>query len=238
MKRTIRWLKAPVDDYLAALESVAPGAGWRGLALGLAAAALSWWIYVPIHELLHALGCIAGGGEVTRLEIDAVYGAALLQKVFPFVAVGSQYAGQLTGFDTGGSDLTYLMTDALPFALTVALGVPALRAVPRLRNPLAGAALLGAAIPAAFAPFISLSGDYYEMGSILVSRIAAPALHVPLERWRSDDLFLLVQTLRGAGAVDWLGIGAAFCVGALLAWATYGAGRVVANAWLGAQRSR
>ena len=41
------------------------------LALGLAA---GWWLYVPVHELLHALACLAAGGEVTRLEIDPLYG--------------------------------------------------------------------------------------------------------------------------------------------------------------------
>src|SRR5207344_3373896 len=98
------------------------------LAILIVAAALTWWIYVPIHELAHAFGCLAGGGAVTRLEIDPLYGAAWLQRVFPFVAVGSDYAGQLTGFDTRGNDLTYLLTDFLPFVGTIAVGVPLLHA--------------------------------------------------------------------------------------------------------------
>jgi hypothetical protein len=73
---------------------------------------LSWWVYVPIHELAHAWGCLLAGGEVTRLEIDWIYGASLLARVFPYVTVGSEYAGRLSGFDNRGSDLTYLVTCA------------------------------------------------------------------------------------------------------------------------------
>src|SRR5262249_15607941 len=152
-----------------------------------------WWIYVPVHELAHAFGCWIGGGDVTRLEISPVYGAAALQSVFPFVAVGSDYAGQLTGFDTHGNDLTYLFTDFCPFLMTIFVGVPLLRAVTRLeRSGLARWVLLGIAIPIAFAPFISLFGDYYEMGSIVVTRVVrfwSPTFE--LTRWRSDDLFKL-----------------------------------------------
>jgi len=219
-------LRAPLDDYLRALESIVPAVGWRGLFLALAAASLSWWIYVPIHELLHALGCLVAGGSVTRLEIDAVYGAAYMQKVLPFVAVGSDYAGQLTGFDTGGSDVVYLATDFAPFVLTIVVGVPGLRAVGSLRKPIWRAIALGAAIPVAYAPFISLPGDYYEMGSIVVSRVAATFGYTALQRWRSDDVFRLVETLAsGDGtAFDWAAIVAAALLGCGLAWATYGVG--------------
>ena len=110
---------------------------------------------------------------MTRLEIDPIYGAALLQRFFPFVSVGSAYAGQLTGFDTHGNDLTYLATDFCPFLLTVLVGVPLLRAAPSRRTPLRVALCLGVALPLAYAPFIAVTGDYYEMGSILVSRLVA-----------------------------------------------------------------
>jgi uncharacterized protein (DUF2062 family) len=226
----LRLLELPVDDYLAAVDAC-----FSSLRVGNAIAALvglvgCWWIYVPIHELLHVAGCLLGGGEVTRLEMSPLYGAALLGRVFPFIAVGSDYAGQLTGFDTKGSDLTYLLTDFLPFTLTILIGVPLLRSAARERErPLAAWLKLGAAIPIAYAPFISLTGDYYEMGSILVSR--AVALAVPgfaPERWRSDDLVKLAGELleaNDASALDVGGVGAAFLVGALLALATYALGR-------------
>ena len=201
----------------------------------LIAAVATWFVYVPIHELAHAFGCLLGGGSVTRLEIDPIYGAALLQRIFPFVSSGSEYAGQLTGFDTHGSDLTYLLTDLLPFVATIVLGVPMLQAAGwEGRQPLAQAALFGASLPIAYAPFISLPGDYYEMGSILVSRFAAlfdPAFVVT--RWRSDDVFKLTENLFGADGTgtigDALGIGASFVVGTVLAFATYAAGTVVAR---------
>lgn len=226
----MRWLRLPIDDYLAALvvllDRVTAG---RAVAFGLAAVA-TWWIYVPVHELAHAAGCLLGGGTVQELEIDAIYGAAWLQRWFPFVTVGSEYAGRLSGFDTGGSDATYLLTDFLPFVLTILIGVPLLRASGHpWRHPLAQAIACGAALPLAFAPFISLIGDYYEMGSILVTRAVATA-HPGFDvgRWRADDLPKLVGETFAAGAHgtlgDALGIGAAFLLGCLLAWATYAAG--------------
>ena len=224
------WLRDPVDDYLAALEHAArgsvPGAMLR-IVLGLA---LCWWIYVPIHELLHAYGCLWSGGSVTRLDIDAIYGAALLQRWFPFVAVGSEHAGQLVGFDTHGSDLVYLVTCLAPFALTVFPGVALLRWAARLQSAPQAGWLLGAAIPLAFAPFISLPGDFYEIGSILVTRVAVlfdPALD--MKRWRSDDLFGLLDRLAPtATALDWGIVAGAFVLGLILALTTYALGRRLA----------
>jgi len=196
----------------------------------------AWWVYVPLHELAHAWGCLLAGGQVTRLEIAEVYGAAWLARMFPYVSVGSEYAGRLSGFDTRGSDLVYLATCALPFALTVFVGVPLLRAVPRVRD-WRGAVMLGAALPLAFAPFGSLPGDYYEMGSILVAR--AVAVFVPgfaVERWRSDDLVKLVAALAPDATVsDALGVTASLLVGVVLAFATYWAGLMVSA---GAARRR
>lgn len=193
------------------------------------AAAMSWWVYVPVHELLHALGCVLGGGEVTRLELSPLYGAALLQQWLSFIAVGSDYAGQLTGFDTHGSDAVYLLTDLLPFVLTVVLGVPLLKSAVEASTTWRAALRLGLGLPIGYAPFISLTGDYYEMGAILVSRGAAyvqPAL-APA-RWRSDDLLRLGETLLRQDnprlLTDALGMGVAFALGTVLAFATYALG--------------
>jgi len=70
--------------------------GARGLAFALLGLAVGWWIYVPIHELLHAAACLLAGGEVTRLEIAPQYGGALLARIFPFVVSGGEYAGRLS----------------------------------------------------------------------------------------------------------------------------------------------
>lgn len=228
MRRLLDLLAAPIVDYTTALEAVFPAFRPALAAVIVVGFALSWWIYVPIHELLHAYGCILSGGEVTRLEISPEYGAALLQKVFPFVAVGSDYAGQLTGFDTHGNDLIYLATDFLPFVLTILIGVPLLRAAARDRErPLAAAIKLGVAMPIAYAPFISITGDYFEMGSVIVSRLTSWFVAgFDIERWRSDDLFKLAGELsNGDGtSFDAFGLTLSFLVGVVLIYATWAAG--------------
>ena len=84
----------------------------------------------------------------------------------------------------------------------------------------------------AFAPVVSLTGDDYEMGSILVSRAVATLVPgFPVERWRSDDLIKLVRDLApGAGLGDVAGVVASLMVGAVLALATYWLGVLAANA--------
>jgi hypothetical protein len=229
----------PLGDFLAALDRFAAAWRWRTIALLAAAAVLTWWVYVPLHELAHAWGCVLGGGRVSELDIDPLYGAALLQRVFPFIHAGSDYAGQLRGFDTHGSDATYLLTDFLPFVATILLGVPLLRAAARPgHTPTAQALLFGIALPLALAPFISLTGDYYEMGSILVSRAAV--LLVPTvdpARWRSDDLFKLAEDLFGSGGngtpTDGLALALSLTLGSVLAFLTYALGA----AWAGAAQS-
>lgn len=229
--RIVQLVRRPLDDYLAALEASLAGPDRRCLWLALLGAVLSWWIYVPIHELLHAYGCIWAGGSVSRLEIDAIYGAAWLQQLFPFVTSGSDYAGQLTGFDTRGSDLIYLATDALPFVLTILIGVPLLRSA-QSASPSQAAWRLGVAVPIAYAPFLSITGDYFEMGSILVSRLATwwqPIVDV--SRWRSDDLFKRAGELFGSSdwsALDVAVITASALLGAVLAFLTYGLGTMLA----------
>src|SRR5262250_2511544 len=225
----LRFIRLPVDDYLAALERFAAGWTWPRLSVLVVCALLGWWVYVPLHELAHELGNVLGGGPVAPLDLDPIYGAALLQRVFPFIRVGSDYAGQLRDFDRS-SDLRYLLIDFLPFVGTIVLGVPMLRAAAGSSwRGARQAALFGASLPVAFAPFISLTGDYYEMGSILVSRAAAtltPGFDVA--RWRSDDLFKLAGSLFGSDgtgtASDALGLTLSFAVGLALAVSTYAAG--------------
>jgi hypothetical protein len=222
-----RLIAEPARDYIAALDAMRDR-GFAGLAFAGIAFALAWFVYVPIHELFHAWGCLLTGGDVTRLEVSPEYGGVLLARIFPFVVAGSSYAGQLTGFDTHGNDAIYLATVLAPFLLTIAIGVPLLK---RAARPLAGPGwrpwLLGASVPVAYAPFVSVIGDYYEAGAILVSRAAHwfdPAL--PLKRWRSDDIFKLVRDLADAGATafDWFGVAASLATGILLALLTYHVG--------------
>jgi len=225
LRQLKKLLLMPFEDFLSGLERSLRGSAPFNIGLIVVLFVISWWIYVPIHELCHAFGCILGGGTVTELEISPKYGGAILEKLFPFVTSGSDYAGQLTGFDTGGNDLTYLLTDFFPFLLTIFIGVPLLRSAP-LSAPLGASVKLGISLPIAFAPFMSFSGDYYEMGSILVSRIAAllsPSFDI--NRLRSDDLFKLSRELFFSGGNygigDIAGVALSFLLGVVLIYATY-----------------
>ncbi len=169
--RRVRFFREPFDDLVAAMDAQVAQAPrpTPALVIVLLAGAASWWVYVPVHELLHALGCWGTGGRVTELQIARAYGGELLSRFLPFVVGGGSYAGRLSGFDTKGSDLIYLATDALPFLLSIVIGVPLLKACARAGR----AALLGPALVLALAPFYSLPGDYYEMGSIITTRAIA-----------------------------------------------------------------
>ena len=163
----------------------------------------------------------AAGGSVSRLEIDPLYGGHLLARIFPFVAPGGDYAGRLSGFDTGGSDLVYLATDFGPFVLTLFPGVWALR-----RAGARGRGFgFGFWLPFALAPFLSLTGDAYEIGSLLVTQ---------LPPWQdrtlvSDDVFRLAGELWAMDRAPWGGALLAFLLGTVWAFATYAAGAWIAG---------
>ncbi len=170
------FFKQPFIDVLNCLERLIDPRRRRQpptvLLVVLGSLVVTWFVYVPIHELLHVGGCVWTGGEVSRLDLSPRYGAALLKNIFPFISSGSDYAGQLKGFDTHGSDLCYMATVFGPFALTVLIGVPLIKIVGRRRHPL----LLGVAIVVGLAPFYNVPGDYFEMGSILTTRALTAAI--------------------------------------------------------------
>ena len=194
----------------------------------LAGLAAGWWLYVPIHELLHAAGCALAGGRVERLEIAPLYGGGLLAAVFPWVHAGGDYAGRLSGFSTGGSDAVYLATDLAPFVLVLFPGVWALRLAARRRRAFAFALLL----PFALAPFLSLTGDAYEIGSLAAVQLPAWSGTAARTLLVGDDVGLRGAELAFASASPVLWTGFAFAIGVGLLWAflTYAAGSLVATA--------
>lgn len=198
--------------------------GWvmAGLLLG-------WWIYVPVHELLHVAGCLLAGGEVSRLELDPLYGGDLLAAVFPFVVSGSEYAGQLTGFDTRGSDWIYQSTVLMPYVLTLFPGFWLWqKALAAARPGPVSMLAVGGLLPVVAAPLISLIGDYYESASIIVSSLAAEASGRALDAWRSDDVFRLVaEWPLEWTAVDVLAIGAGLLLALALALLTMQGGSLI-----------
>jgi hypothetical protein len=185
-----------------------------------------WWIYVPVHELLHAGACLAAGGTVHRLEIDPLYGGRLLARLFPFIVPANAYAGRLSGFDTHGSDGIYLVTDLGPFLLALLPGSWALRRAARARRPL----LFGLALPTALAPFLSLPGDAYEIGSLLVTRLPPWSTGPIRQLLRGDDLLLKVRELASLPQAPWGGAALATLAGVLWAFLIYKLGDRLAAA--------
>ncbi len=165
-----------------------PG-GIRHLILILAGLLLGWWIYVPLHEFLHVAGCLLGGGQVATLHLDPLYGGHVFASLFSFVSAGGDYAGRLTDFDTGGSDWVYALAVYAPFFLTfpgfqlMKLSGNSYRSLP-----------FGLAVPFAFAPVISLTGDFLELGSLTLFQTwqGTESRHRALI---SDDLFRLIEEL-------------------------------------------
>ena len=237
MKYFLHILALPFEDFFSGLERCIDKVSAAYLILVLISFVVSWWIYVPLHELGHAFGCILGGGTVSELAISPMYGAAFLKEIFPFVTVGSDYAGQLTGFDTKGSDLIYLLTDFFPFLLTIFVGVPLVKSAGRSK-PISACFKLGFGLPLAFAPFISFSGDYYEMGSIIVTALVGlVSAGFDVAIWRSDDVFKLAQDLFFSGAPytagDIVGVVVSFLLGIVLIYVTYLLGSLFSRLILG-----
>ncbi len=229
-------------DARALLEFLARMPGMSGMAWVMAGLLAGWWIYVPIHELLHVAGLVLTGGTITRLELDAIYGAHLLARIFDFVHPASEYAGQLTGFNTNGSDVTYLSCVLMPYAITVFPGFWLWRlCLDAEGTPGPGRMLAaGALLPVTLAPILSIPGDYYEAGSILVSRVLAPAIDIDIERWRHDDVFRLIGERSGTTEplADTLGIGASLVLGIALAVATVWLASILAARLRGAGSSQ
>jgi hypothetical protein len=228
----VRLFTTPFTDLFGGMQRSTDAIGPLALPLMLAACVAGWWVYVPLHELMHAWGAQLGGATVTRLDVDPIYGARLLQRIFPYVKVGSAYAGQLSGFDTHGSDLAYALTVFFPFVLSIAVGVPLLLRAARAPAPgVASALLFGLALPVAWAPILSIGGDFYELGAIAISR-AAGILHIDGGQWRGDDVAAIVEHNFGGGVsrIDLTGVVASLLLAIVLAFATYAIGRAVAMA--------
>lgn len=229
-------LLQPLDDVGASLNLIAQTPRpMRTLVLATVFLVIFWFLYVPIHELMHAAGCVLAGGTVTELQIAPQYGGTLLARWFPFVVSGGDYAGRLSGFDWHDSDLIYLATDFAPYLLTVLIGVPLMRSCARR----AGAIRFGLAVVVGLAPFYSLPGDYFEMGSIITTRAASILLHggevASLAGLRSDDVFKLIadvfghpeklELAEGTSTITALAIvSVSFLVGVVLALGTYALG--------------
>ncbi len=194
--------KGNIPD-LAPLEVLLGGArGTRNLIWMMAGLVAGWFVYVPVHELLHAAGCLLGGGAVTTLQIQSLYGGGLLEKVFPFVEAGGEYAGRLSNFDTGGSDWVYALTVALPLILVLPAFAGMYWAAVATR-PL----LFGALLVPSLSPLLSVTGDMLELATLLLYQVW------PGEgtgAWITDDLFRILSSPPGPwtpGAAGFIALG-------------------------------
>jgi len=120
---------------------------------------------------------------VQRLEIQPVWGGALLARVFPWVVSGGENAGRLSGFQPAG-DLSYFVTVLLPHAVLAPAGAFVARAAAKRSMPF----LFGAGLLAALQPVASVFGDFYEMASIVVTALARAAGAGWAVALRGDDL--------------------------------------------------
>lgn len=245
-----RIVRIPVDDMLAAMQPIMQVRSVRRSLLPMLLSMLvTWFIYVPIHEMLHVGGYVAAGGPLDEavLEIKPMYGGTLLARYFSFVEPGGPYAGRLREFKRD-DDLIYLATDFGPFILSVLFGVVLLRLCGKRRRPW----LFGPAVVLGAAPFYNLPGDYYEMASIMTTRAVSWAGgasgHPPrFASVRSDDVFTLIGSLItdpaslgffGAGPILFAGllIVLSIILAVALAFLTYAAGDLVARVTVGPSR--
>ena len=180
--------------YQDSLEAVVAGPRpLTRLVLVVLLAGIAWWIYVPLHELAHAGACVSCGGEVRRMTLAPVYGGTLAARHFDWIDDDTPYAGQLADF-TPGSDGCYLWLVLAPFVVTP-LARPLLRRSSRRVGPLFFAA--GSVL--AIMPLVSVTGDFYEAASLVVTRLSGSAVPGALSL-RSDDLPALLGRLAAQGA--------------------------------------
>lgn len=194
---------------------------------------LLWAIYVPIHELMHAFGCTVTGGEVQEIRLSVFFGGSLLEQWIPVFKADWSLGGRLSQFSTGGSDWVYLATDIFPYIPSILFGVWLLGMGLRSNRQL----VLALGLILALAPILSIPGDYYEMGSIVITDLIKLIWGTPegsllansIDLVRSDDIILLIEELarekRDVGllgkGISFLFVAFSFTLGVWLAGVTY-----------------
>jgi hypothetical protein len=159
---------------------------------------------------------------VQRLEIQPIWGGALLARLVPWVVSGGRYAGRLSGFHPAG-DVSYVVTVLLPHAVLAPLGAFVSRAAARRSMPF----LFGAGLLAAGQPIASLFGDFYESASIVVTALARAAGAGWAVALRGDDLEVVVPVAMRLGtpaafALLGCGIAGGVALACGLLWASGG----------------
>ncbi len=179
----------PFTDLYAGVRRVIASLG--ALALPLAARGLRCRL-VALRAAPRADACLGSAArrrDGDRLDIDPMYGARLLQRMFPYVQVGlglCRAARRLRHprqrLDVCAGGLLSIRVDHCRSAFRCSY------ASRRATLPGVGSTLLlGMVLPLAWAPMLAIGGDFYELGSIAVSR-AARYWRETVESWRGDDV--------------------------------------------------
>ena len=212
------WLQDWGRRTLAALDAAMQQGHWS-FALLLISLLVVWHVYAPLHEMLHVAGCVLTGGTVNELVLQPQYGARLLQLGLPFIVVdeGGAYAGRLTGFTTPNR-WAYALVDLFPYLPSV-WGLTLLEWARRRRS----AVLFAAGFVLAYVPWLSLTGDFYELASLATAPLAPVLIpNATAEQFISDDVFRLLGEMRARGELTPGGLGLvaltqALALGAVLA---------------------
>jgi hypothetical protein len=208
---------SPFKHFMRLYGKILSSARSKDILIMLVGLLCGWWLYVPIHELMHVAGCILSGGSVQRLELSPLYGGLMLSHVFDFIVAGGDYAGRLSGFNYK-EDWSYAVTVFFPYILSLPGFLLLEKAVENRWHW-----LYGAVLPLTFAPLISLTGDMFELGSLSLYQMWSG----PEEISRlliSDDMFLLMQQIhQGELATGFttgviLFVGGSFFLAVVLTW--------------------
>ena len=212
----IKWTKTALNTPTQALSHLLDDGSNKKLVILLLVFFVSFWIYVPIHELMHALATFLVGGEVRELAIDATYGGVFFAKIFPFVVSESEYAGQLTDFTTPNK-FAYFIVDMFPYLLSLP-GVLLIRLAAKYKRLW----LFSLGFLLMLVPITQIFGDFYEAASLGAGELMAmvnPSLNP--QSILSDDMFKLVKSLytnQGTNILAYVFVALSFILGLILAW--------------------
>ena len=214
----LSWTKTALNTPTQALSHLLNDGSNIKLLVLLLVFFISFWVYVPIHELMHAFATILVGGEVKELAIDATYGGVFFAKIFPFVVSESDYAGQLTDFTTRNK-FAYFIVDMFPYLLSLP-GVLLIRLAAKYKRLW----LFSIGFLLMLVPMTQIFGDFYEVASLGMGEIMSllnPSLNPDLIV--SDDMFKLISSTNensNKNFLIYISIGFSFILGLILAWLT------------------
>ena len=214
----IKWTKTALNTPTQALSHLLDDGSNKKLVILLLVFFVSFWIYVPIHELMHAFATFLVGGEVRELAIDATYGGVFFAKIFPFVVSESEYAGQLTDFTTPNK-FAYFIVDMFPYLLSLP-GVLLIRLAAKYKRLW----LFSLGFLLMLVPLTQIFGDFYEAASLSMGEIMSllnPSLDPNLIV--SDDMFKLLSTIDESSKGNlliYISIALSLLLGLILAWLT------------------